>query len=48
MEIDDNLLKRESDYRAVEKAKGLFFGKKIDGLEYQKQIRKEWERKIAL
>lgn len=48
VEIDDNLLKRESDYRAVEKAKGLFFGKKIDGLEYQKQIRKEWERKIAL
>ena len=48
VEIDDHLLKREINYEAVEKAKGLLKKYNIDGLEYQKQIRNEWERKVAL
>lgn len=48
VEIDDHLLKREINYEVVEKAKGLLKKYNIDGLEYQKQIRNEWERKVAL
>ena len=48
VEIDDHLLKKDINYGAVEKAKGLLKKNKIDGLEYQKQIRKEWDRKVAL
>ena len=48
VEIDDHLLKREINYEAVEKAKGLLKKYNIDDLEYQKQIRNEWERKVAL
>ncbi|MEW6701481.1 MAG: hypothetical protein AB1298_02070 [Bacteroidota bacterium] len=48
VEIDDNLLKRESNYEIVQKAKGLLKKYNIDGLEYQKQTRNEWERKVAL
>ncbi len=48
VEIDDHLLKREINYEAVEKAKGLLKKYNIDGLDYQKRTRTEWERKIAL
>jgi len=48
VEIDDNLLKRESSYEMVRKAKGLLKKHNTDGLEHQKKIRNEWERKVAL
>ncbi len=48
VEIDDKLLKREINYKAVEQAKGLLKKYNIDGLDYQKRARTEWERKVAL
>ncbi len=48
VEIDENLLNKKIDIRALQKAKGLLRKYNIDGLEYQKTIRKEWDRNIEI
>ena len=46
--VDENTLKKELSLEAVKKARGLLKKYNVDGLEYQKQIRKEWERDLAV
>ena len=48
VEIDETLLNKKIDIRALQKAKGLLRKYNIDGLEYQKTIRKEWDRNIEI
>lgn len=48
VEVDENTLKKELSLEAVKKARGLLKKYNVDGLEYQKQIRKEWERDLAV
>ena len=47
VEVDEKTLNKEIDHNAVNKAKGLLKKYNIDGLEYQKKIRKEWERNLG-
>lgn len=48
VEIDEQILKKEIDLDAIKKAKGLLKKYNVDGLEYQRHIRKEWERNLAV
>lgn len=48
IEIDEYLLKQEPNMKAVEKARGILKKHKIDGVDYQNQIREEWERKVEI
>ena len=48
VEIDDNLLKKYTDIKAVTNAKGILKKYNTDGLAYQKKVRIEWDRKIEL
>ncbi|GEM_PF-3717626 len=45
VEIDENLLKEEKKMLRIKKAKGILAKNQIDGLKYQKKIRKEYQRK---
>jgi hypothetical protein len=47
VEIDEQILKKEIDLDAIKKAKGLLKKYNVDGLKYQKHIRKEWERNLC-
>jgi hypothetical protein len=35
--------KKEIDFEAIKKARGIWKDAKIDGVEYQKKIRSEWD-----
>jgi hypothetical protein len=48
VEIDEKTLNKELGLKSIKKAKGLLKKYNVDGLEYQKHIRKEWERDIAV
>ncbi len=48
VEVDENILKKELNLEVIKKARGLLKKYNVDGLEYQKQIRKEWERELAV
>lgn len=48
VEVDENTLKKKLSLEAVKMARGLLKKYNVDGLEYQKQIRKEWERNLAV
>jgi hypothetical protein len=47
VEVDEKLLKKEIEHSAIKKAKGLLKKYNVDGLKYQKKIRKEWERNLG-
>ena len=47
VEVDERILKKDINHNAVKKAKGMLKKHNIDGLEYQKKIRKEWERNLG-
>ena len=48
IEIDEDMLKHGLGLKAIVKARGILKKHKIDGVEYQKQARKEWERKVEI
>lgn len=35
--------KKKIDYEVIKNAKGIWKNKKIDGVEYQRKIRSEWD-----
>ncbi len=47
VEVDAKSLKKEMENDVIKKTKGLLKKYKIDGSEYQNQIRKEWDRNLG-